>query len=111
MSNKKRTVALTLTTSPQDVYVVPPSFKADVSSILISNGSDVTINVTIQWYSDIDAMAYDIMDAVRMKPRSILQITAPLYLDKNDKIVGFANVGSNAITVSVRTEEYYAIKI
>lgn len=108
MSNKKRTVGLTLTTSPQDVYVVPASFKADVSSILISNGSDVTVNVTLQWYSALNTTSYDIMDAVRMKPRSILQITAPFFLDKNDKITGFANVGSSAITVSVRTEETFA---
>lgn len=111
MSNKKRTVALALTTSPQDIYVVPSAFKADVSSIFVSNGSDVTVNVTLQWYSDADTTSYDIMDAVRMKPRSILQITAPLYLDKNDKITGFANVGSNAITVSIKTEEYYATKL
>lgn len=110
MSNKKRTVALVLTTSPQDIYVVPSAFKADVSSIFVSNGSDVTINVTIQWYSDVNATSYDIMDAVRMKPRSILQITAPLYLDKNDKIIGFANVGSS-VTVSIKTEEYYATKL
>ena len=111
MSNKKRTVALALTTSPQDVYVVPASFKADVSSIFVSNGSDNTVNVTLQWYSAVDAVSYDIMDAVRMKPRRILQITAPLYLDKNDKITGFANVGSSAITVSIKTEEYYATKL
>jgi Flp pilus assembly CpaE family ATPase len=111
MSNKKRTVALALTTSPQDVYVVPASFKADVSSIFVSNGSDNTVNVTLQWYSAVDAVSYDIMDAVRMKPRSILQITAPLYLDKNDKITGFANVGSSTITVSIKTEEYFATKL
>lgn len=111
MSNKKRTVALALTTSPQDVYVVPAAFKADVSSIFVSNGSDSTVNVTLQWYSDINTTSYDIMDAVKMTPRSILQITAPLYLDKNDKITGFANVGSSAITVTIKTEEYYANKI
>lgn len=108
MSNKKRTVAITLTTSPQDVYIVPAAFKADVSSIFVSNGSDSTINVTLQWYSAINSTSYDIMDAVRMKPRSILQITAPFFLDKNDKITGFANVGSSAITVSIRTEENFA---
>lgn len=107
MSNKKRTVAQTLTTSSQDIYVVPAAFKADVSSIFVSNGSDSTVNVTLQWYRDSDAVSFYIMDAVRMKPRSILQITAPLYLDKNDKIVGYANVGGNAITVSVRTEENF----
>lgn len=111
MSNKKRTVALALTTSPQDVYVVPPAFKADVSSIFVSNGSDSTVNVTLQWYSDVETTSYDIMDAVRMKPRSILQITTPLFLDKNDKIIGFANVGSSSITVSIRTEEYFATKL
>ena len=108
MSNKKRTVALTLTTSPQDVYVVPAAVKADVSSILVSNGSDNTVNVTLQWYRAANTTSYDIMDAVRIKPRSILQITAPLFLDKNDKITGFANVGSSAITVSIRTEENFA---
>jgi hypothetical protein len=108
MSNKKRTVAQTLTTSSQDIYVVPAAFKADVSSIFVSNGSDSTVNVTMQWYRASDTMSFDIMDAVQMKPRSILQITAPLYLDKNDKILGFANVGGNAITVSIRTEEFFA---
>ena len=111
MSNKKRTVALALTTGAQDVYVVPASFKADVSSIFVSNGSDNTVSVTLQWYSDVATTSYDIMDAVVMKPRSILQITAPLYLDKNDKITGFANVGSSAITVSIKTEEYFATKL
>jgi hypothetical protein len=107
MSNKKRTVAQTLTTSSQNIYVVPAAFKADVSSIFVSNGSDSTVNVTIQWYRASDTVSFDIMDAVRMKPRSILQITAPLFLDKNDKITGFASVGSSAITVSVRTEELF----
>jgi hypothetical protein len=111
MSNKKRTVALALTTSVQDVYVVPPAFKADVSSIFVSNGSDSTVSVTLQWYSDANTTSYDIMDAVVMKPRSILQITAPLFLDKDDKITGFATVGSNAITVSIRTEENFANNI
>lgn len=111
MSNKKRTVALALTTSTQDVYVVPAAFKADVSSIFVSNGSDSTVSVTLQWYSAINTTSYDIMDAVVMKPRSILQITAPLFLDKNDKITGFATVGSSAITVSIKTEEYFATKI
>ncbi len=107
MSNKKRTVAQTLTTSSQNIYVVPAAFKADVSSIFVSNGSDSTVNVTMQWYRASDALSFDIMDAVRMKPRSILQITAPLYLESNDKIVGFASVGSDAITVSIRTEENF----
>jgi hypothetical protein len=107
MSNKKRTVAQTLTTSSQNIYVVPAAFKADVSSIFVSNGSDSTVNVTIQWYRASDMVSFDIMDAVQMKPRSILQITAPLFLESNDKIVGFASVGSSAITVSVRTEENF----
>jgi hypothetical protein len=107
MSNKKRTVAQTLTTSSQDVYVVPAAFKAAVSSIFVSNGSDSTVNVTLQWYRASDMVSFDIMDAVQMKSRSILQITAPLFLESNDKIVGFASVGSSAITVSVRTEENF----
>jgi hypothetical protein len=111
MSNKKRTVALALTTSSQDVYVVPAAFRADVSSIFVSNGSDLSVKVTLQWYSAINTTSYDIMDAVVLKPRSILQITNPLFLDKNDKITGFATVGSSAITVSVRAEENFANNI
>jgi hypothetical protein len=111
MSNKKRTVALALTTSAQDVYVVPAAFKSDVSSILVSNGSNSSVNVTLQWYSAANTTSYDIMDAVVMKPRSILQITNSLFLDKNDKITGFASVGSSAITVSIRAEENFANSI
>jgi hypothetical protein len=106
-TNKKRSVALVLTTSPQDIYTVPSAFKADVDSIFVSNGSDTNVRVTLQWYSALNTTSYDIMDAVELKPRSIIQITNPLYLERNDKITGFASVGSSAITVTVRTQENF----
>jgi hypothetical protein len=111
MSNKKRTIGSVLTTSTQDVYVVPAGFRADVSSIFVSNGSNNNVNVTLQWYSAATTTTYDIMDTVELKPRSILQITNPFYLDRGDKITGSASIGSSAITVSIRTEENFANSI
>lgn len=107
MTNKKRSLSLVLTTSPQDIYVVPAAFKADITSIFVSNGSDSNVRVTLQWYNAANTTSYDIMDAVEMKPRSIIQITNPLFLDRNDKITGFASVGSSAITVTVATQENF----
>lgn len=109
-TQKNRTVAKLLTTSTADVYVVPAAFKADVDSILISNGSDAHVNVTLQWYDAVNAVSHDIADAVRMTPRSILQISYAFFLDKNDKFTGSASV-NDAITISVRTREYFAERL
>lgn len=108
--NKNKTVAKVLTLSSADVYIVPAAFKAEVDSIVITNGSDSHVDVTLQWYEATTTTTYDIADAVRMTPRSMLQLTNAFYLDKNDKIVGSASV-TDVITINVRTREYFAERL
>jgi hypothetical protein len=108
--NKNKTVAKVLATSSADIYVVPASFKSEVDSLVITNGSDSHVDVTVQWYEATSATTYDIADAIRMTPRSLIQITGAFYFDKNDKIVGSASVNS-AVTVNVRAREYFAERL
>ena len=108
MSNKKRTVSKQLTTSMSDVYVVPAAFKADVSSIVIANVTTAPIDVTLNWNDGTSS--YALFGDVSVKPNTTIQMTQPLFLDKNNKIEAIASVNS-AITVSVRVEEYFAERL
>jgi hypothetical protein len=108
MSNKKRTIAKELTTSMSDVYVVPPSFKADVSSIVVANNTTAPIRATIKWNDGV--VSYVLFGDVSVGPNTTIQMTQPLFLDKNQKIEAIASVGS-AITVSVRVEEIFAERL
>lgn len=110
MLNKNRTVAKELTTSTSDVYVVPAAFKANVSSIVVANRTNGSVRVTLSWREATTSTSYVVFGDVDMKANSTLQITQPLFLDKNDKITAVASVNS-AITVSVRTEEYFAERL
>lgn len=103
-TNKNRTVGLALTTSNQDVYTVPTSFKATVESVLISNTSAAPVTFSLDWYQALSSTYYAIATNVRMEPNSVLQLTNAFYLAPRDKIRGLASAGS-AITVSIRTSE------
>lgn len=110
MLNKNRTVSKELTTATADIYVVPAAFKANVSSIIIANKTNGSVRVTLNWREATTSTSYVVFGDVDMKANSTLQITQPLFLDKNDKITAVASV-NNAVTVSVRTEEYFAERL
>jgi hypothetical protein len=105
-TNKNRTVGLVLTTSNQDVYTVPTSFKATVDSVVVSNTSSVPVTFSLDWYQSLSSTYYAIATNVRMEPNSVLQLTHAFYLDPRDKIRGLASAGSS-ITVSIRTSENF----
>lgn len=106
MKLKNRTVGLELSTSNQDVYTVPSSFKATVDSIIIANKTSSYVDVSLDWYSSLNTTYYSIFGAVRLEPNSTVQITEPLYLEPADKIRGLATL-NNTVVVSVRTSEEY----
>ncbi len=106
MTIKNRTVGLELSTSNQDVYTVPSSFKATVDSIIITNKTSSYVDVSLDWYSSLNTTYYSIFGAVRLEPNSTVQITEPLYLEPADKIRGLATL-NNTVVVSVRTSEEY----
>lgn len=108
MSNKRRTIAKELTTSLADVYVVPASFKSDVSSIVVANNTNAPVRATMKWNDGV--VSYVLFGDVSVSPNTTIQMTQPLFLDKNQKIEAVASVGS-AITVSVRVEEIFAERL
>lgn len=107
MTIKYRTVAKELSTSTSDVYAVPSSFKSTVDSIIIANKSTGYVDVSIDWYSALNATDYALAGSIRLEPNSTVQITDPLFLEAGDKIKGSATVVSSVV-VSVRVSEEYS---
>jgi hypothetical protein len=103
-TNKNRTVGLVLTTSNQDIYTVPTSFRSTVESVVISNTSSLPVTFSLDWYQVLSTTYYAIATNVRMEPNSVLQLTNAFYLAPRDKIRGLASAGSS-ITVSIRVSE------
>jgi hypothetical protein len=107
MITKNRTLGVTLTTSNQDIYIVPPTFKADVDSIFITNTTTSFVTFSLDWYNSAASTYHTIAETIRLEPNSMLQITKAFYLLQNDKIRGLCSV-NNAVEVSVKTLEQYA---
>jgi hypothetical protein len=108
MTTKNRTVGATLTTSNQDVYTVPPTFKADVDSIFITNVTSSYVTFSLDWYDSTASAYHTIAETVRLEPNSLLQITKAFYLSQNDKIRGLCSV-NNSVEVSVKVSEQFAL--
>ena len=108
--NKNRSVAKVLTTSTADIYVVPAAFKAEVDSIVITNTSGSDVRLDLNWYAATTTTSYALANDTIIKANSVVQLTNALYLDKNDKITGSAS-GTDVITVTVRTREYFAERL
>jgi len=104
---KKRTLALELTTSNQDIYTVPARFNADVNSIYINNASSSSVTFSLDWYEAASTTFYTLAETVELPANSLLQITDyPLFLVRGDKIRGLASANS-AVNISISLEEYY----
>jgi len=108
MTTKNRTVGATLTTSNQDVYTVPPTFKADVDSIFITNVTSSAVTFSLDWYDSTASAYHTIAETVRLEPNSLLQITKAFYLLQGDKIRGLCSV-NNSVEVSVKVSEQYTL--
>ena len=108
MMTKNRTLGATLTTSNQDIYTVPATFKADVDSIFITNTTTSFVTFSLDWYNSAASTYHTIAETIRLEPNSMLQITKAFYLLQNDKIRGLCSV-NNAVEVSVKTLEQYAL--
>lgn len=103
---KRRTVGKELTTSEEDVYVCPQSFRSNIESILVSNSSSSSVVVTLDWYNATEDTTYNVVPAVVMLPNSVLQITEAFYFYQNDKLTGLAD-SNNAVSVNIRAEETF----
>ena len=108
MTTKNRTLGATLTTSNQDVYTVPPTFRADVESIYITNVTSSGVTFSLDWYDSTANAYHTIAEATRLAPNSMMQITKAFYLLQDDKIRGLCSV-NNSVEVSVKVAEQYTL--
>lgn len=103
---KNRSVGAVLTTTNSTVYTVPPQFKAEIDSIVISNALATTVRFSLDWYDSKTSTYFTLAESVVLQPNSMLHIDYPLYLQQNDTLRGLASV-IDAVTVSVKTSEIY----
>ena len=107
METKNRTLSKVLSTSNQDVYVAPARWNADVYSLIITNTSNATKLITLEWYDSLSAAWYYLMKDTPLIANGIVQIEEPLYLAATDKIRGLANANSTVV-VTLRLREDFA---
>ena len=104
---KKRTLALELTTSNQDIYTVPTRFTTDINSIYINNASSSSVTFSLDWYQVSTTTYHTLAETVELPANSLLQITDyPLFLNPGDKVRGLASANS-AVNISISLEEYF----
>ena len=106
IATKNRTVATQLTTSNQDIYIAPPSFKATVDSILITNSSTDAATVTMEWWNKTMNEYTKLLGGTVIQAGGVVQITDSMAIDQGDVIRALASAGS-AITITIRVTETY----
>jgi hypothetical protein len=104
---KKRTLALELTTSNQDIYTVPTRFTTDINSIYVNNASSSSVTFSLDWYEASTTTFHTLAETVELPANSLLQITDyPLYLIGGDKLRGLASANSS-VNISISLEEFF----
>ena len=106
IATKNRTVAVSLTTSNQDVYTAPPSFKATVDSILITNSSNSVATVTMEWWNKTLNQYTKLLGGTIIQAGGVVQISDSMAIDQDDLIRALASA-AEAITVTIRATETY----
>jgi len=106
MSTKNRTVASTLTTSNQDIFVAPNQFAAAVLSIFITNTTSSAQTVSIDWYDASEDSYHTLFEQAPIIANGVVQLTETLWLDRADKIRALASANS-AIEVSIQVAEQF----
>lgn len=109
MTTKNRTVAKELTTSNANIYSVPPNYEAEIQSIVISNITASSKTFTLEWYNNDTTSYFALAKDVEVHGNSMLQVTVPLWLVKNELIRGSASANSS-IVVTVYARELYSPK-
>lgn len=104
--SKNRTIGFELSTSAEDIYVVPSNYETEVTSIIISNAIGTNKTFSLSWYNDEAGVMSILAQDCEIGKNSIVQITDPLWLRKGDKITGLASDNS-AVTVSIVVKEYF----
>jgi hypothetical protein len=107
MQTKNRTISTVLTTSNQDIYVVPDRWNGEIFSIFITNTTTSPRTISMEWYDSVNSTWNYLMKDMPLVPNGIIQIEESLYLVATDKIRALANVNSS-VTVTIKVLEDFA---
>lgn len=107
---KKRTVHLTAGILYAPVYTAPARFEADVKSIIVANVGTSAATFDIKYYEKLTDTTHFIVKGVTISRGQMIQITDPLFLLVNDKLIVSASTADTVkFTVTVNEEPAYTI--
>jgi hypothetical protein len=107
MQTKNRTISTVLTTSNQDIYVVPDRWNGEVFSIFITNTTSSPRTISMEWYDSVNGTWNYLMKDMPLVSNGIIQIEESIYLVATDKIRALASVNSS-VTVTIKVLEDFA---
>jgi hypothetical protein len=90
------------------IYTVPDNYSAIIKFLHLSNGTNSTKKVSVQFYHVDDTSYHYILNQYAMAGNSAYDILAgnELSLHQGDKIVAYAEAGT-VLDVTISVQEYY----
>ena len=104
-----KTVTATAAGASSDVvYTVPPNHSAIIKFLHLSNGTNSTKKVYVQFYHVDDTSYHYIINGLAMAGNSVHDVISgnDMSLHQGDKIVAYAEAGTT-LDVTISVQEYY----
>lgn len=107
---RKRTYHSVLGTGLTSVYLTPPRFESDITSILVANVGTTATTFDISYFEAASGITHEIVKNVTLSRGQVVQITNPLFTLVNDRIEAKAGTGGTIkLTVAVDEQPAYTI--
>lgn len=110
IATKNRTISTVLTTTNQDIYVVPDRWNGEVFSIFITNTTSAPKTISMERYDSVSGTWSYLMKDLPLVPNGIIQIEESIYLVATDKIRALANANTS-VTVTFKVLEDFATSL
>ena len=90
------------------VYTCPPNYDATIDFLHITNGSNSTQNVTVQWYHADTNSYHHLINAKSVAGHDVYNIVTSnrIHLHAGDKILAFDGSGSS-LEVFISIRQFY----
>tara|TARA_X000001382_G_scaffold63063_1_gene43612 strand:- start:179 stop:547 length:369 start_codon:yes stop_codon:yes gene_type:complete len=90
------------------IYTCPPNHDATIDFFHVSNGSNATTNVTIQWYHADTNTYNNLVNAKAVSGHDVYNVITSdrIHLHAGDKILAF-NGSSSSVAVFTSVRQYY----
>ena len=90
------------------LYVCPPNHDAEIDFLHVSNGSNSTVNFTLQWYHNDSTTYHSVINDKSIAGKDVYNIVTSdrIYLHAGDKITAFDG-GANDLAAFISVRQYY----